>query len=105
MTMTRADIIQIIFGIHSDEMNSIKDLLRERCKTNYHSDCSDCVHEVDDSPLCPAFWIESLVKDEWEECVQRFTILYNTYRLGHHRGYLEGEEHQRELESEEKEHD
>jgi hypothetical protein len=93
--MTRADIIQIIFGIHSDEMDTIKDLLREDC-------------DFDESKIPPShirFWIDTMSEDEWEDCVRRFTILYNTYRLGHNRGYLEGEKRQHELEKEDKNND
>jgi len=89
--MTRADIIQIIFGIHSDELDTMKDLLRE--------DCNFDESKID--PLHIRFWIDSISEKEWEDCVQRFTILYNTYHLGHQRGYLEGEKHQYELEREE----
>lgn len=97
--MTRADIIQIIFGIHAEEMDTIKDLLRTRCG-NY-SDCTNCEYnESENNPLCFAFWIEPVADEEWKDSEQRFRILYNAYRLGHNRGYLKGEKHQHELESE-----
>lgn len=88
--MTRADIIQIIFGIHTKEMDTMMDLSRNKCRNC--DDCADCDHDEDGTDsLCPVFWIESLVEDEWEDCVRRFTILYNTYSLARDRGYMEGE--------------
>lgn len=97
--MTRADIVQIIFGIHSDKMDTMKDLSRKRCK-NYN-DCADCdLNERDFDPLCPVFWTDSLVENEWKEFVRRFRILDSIYATGHNYGYLEGEKHQYELESE-----
>ena len=102
--MTRADIIQIIFGIGSKEMDSIKDLLRSNCDKSPNK-CTDCEYNESESecnPSCPLFWTELLVEEGWEDCVENFRILYNTYRVGHKRGYLEGEKRQYELENEEK---
>ena len=99
--MTRADIIQIIFGIDYDKIDIFLKELRNICNNNKYDDCVDCELDESNCPVCPVFWTDQLVGEEWEDCVQRFTILYNTYRLGHNRGYLKGEERQRELESEE----
>lgn len=91
--MTRADIIQIIFGIHSDEMDAMKNLSRKVCGND--NGCMDCEHnehgEHYTDSLCPVFWTTALGEDEWDDCVQRFTILHNTHCLGYNRGYLEGE--------------
>ncbi len=92
--MTRADIIQILFKLSSEEMDVIKDTLGSHCK-NYNEaksfQCEDCENlESENGALCPTFWTESLYDNEWEDCVKRFAVLSN-FSLGRKRNYTKGE--------------
>ena len=94
--MTRADIIQILFKLSAEEMDAIKDTLGSHCK-NYNKPtfcgCEDCEQlESENGALCPQFWTESMLDDEWENCVKRFAVL-SGYSLVGRRNYIKGEIH------------
>ena len=90
--MTRADIIQIIFGTNSEEIDAIKDMLERHCKK--YDKCTDCEYDEDFSnPLCPTFWTAQICEEDWKHCVENFRILYETYDIAYARGYIEGDKH------------
>ncbi len=91
--MTRADLIEIILGINYDEVDTILDASRERCRNIEINDCVDCKHNECNDSLCPRFWTSPLTEDEWRDIERCFTIIRNNYNQAYHRGYMEGEQH------------